>query len=218
MNKIIAGMITVAALAVSAQAKVTFSDDFKRDDTAQGEGLGAKWNTTGGIFLNSGVAKTQASGRQLAIYNGAVALNNSFSLKLNMYAQANGRYAGIVFHYIDSDNYYVLRTKFQDAAASVWQALKVEEGVQFILWEEPVGAGKMPLKSWRTLQLSETEKGAFHLKITNPSGTETYVDSSFYDSSLTGGTAGFIFDGSYVWAGKFELSAEEGAWPPVASM
>ncbi len=205
--KKIAIMWVLSLMAVAAvQADMTFSDDFTRDNTANPDGgLGADWTTTSGIFLNSNVAKTQTSGRQLAIYNGDVTLTNDFSISLDMYAQANDRYVGLVFNYSDADNFYILRTKFNSTGA-VWQALKVEGGTQSLVDSGNIAAGSMTINTWRTLSLSGTTDGVFNFAVTDVSGDNTYASDSFSDTSLNGGTSGFVFDSNFVWADNYELS------------
>ncbi len=215
MKKIIVGVLALVAVAASVQAATNFVDSFTRDNTANPDGgLGSDWNVDSGIFLNSGNAKTQTASDQFAIYNGAVTLTNAFELSLDMYGQAGGRYIGVVFHYLDEDNYYLLRTKFDgDEEDDVWQLLKVEYGSQSVAASGSFPAGSMPVNSeWRSMHLSETESGVYSFSISDPAETTNYVAAAFTNHNLSGGTSGFYFSGSYCWADNFDLTVQDGDW------
>lgn len=201
--------LMVAALAMSlmaTQAQILFTDNFTRSNTASPNGgLGTNWTISGNMFLNANHAQTQTAAESFALYNGAN-LSQSFSMSVDLYSQSTGRYGGLLFNYVDSSNYYVLRVQF-DAIATAWQFNKVVNGVLTTVSSGSIAAGNMPINTWRTLTLnSSATTGQYTFALTDVGATNTYASGTLTDTNLTlGGSAGFYFSSSNAWADNFSL-------------
>jgi hypothetical protein len=210
-------LCALTLLAHSASAALVFTDNFNRANTGSPNGgLGSNYDITGNIFLNSNHALTQTTGTSFALYNG-FDLTQSFTLSLDIYSQSDSRYAGLVFNYVDSNNYYILRASFESAKATAWQFLKVINGSNAeVISSGSVSLGNMPLNTWRTLNLSSTgTAGQYNFSLTDVSGTNIYASSLISDTSLSiSGQAGLYFSTSFAWADNLSITTvpEPGTW------
>lgn len=209
-------LCALTLLAHSASAVLVFTDDFNRANTGSPNGgLGSNYDLTGDIFLNSNHALTQTASASNALYNG-FDLSQSISLSLDIYSQSDSRYAGLIFNYADSSNYYLLRASFNASSSTAWQFIKYVNGVQTVVSSGSISAGNMPLNTWRTLQLASTgTTGQYSFSLTDVSGTNTYASSLLSDNSLAiGGQAGLYFSSSFAWADNLSITTvpEPSTW------
>ncbi|AHF94115.1 hypothetical protein OPIT5_05840 [Opitutaceae bacterium TAV5] len=205
----------VPALVQGETVPKTFTDNFNRDNTpSPGGGLGSDWDITGSIFLNSNVAKTQNTGAHFALYN-SVPLLDSFTIRADFNSQSNGRYGGILFNYVDSNNYSLIRFNFAGATTSTaWQFIERIDGTSSTVSSGTIAAGATQAKTWRALTLNSTDTaGQYTFTITNSTTGDTYVSQTITSASQTiSGQAGFYFDGDYIWADNFAITTNV---PPI---
>ncbi len=207
MKKMIAGVIAVAALAVSVQAEVTFSDDFNRADTASPNGglASSDYVTVGDFCLSDGVAVHDNNSKMVMGLYADGELGTNWTLSVDAAALSSGssvqgnRYIGAVWNYKDSKNYYVFRVQVLEAGAK-WQFLEYNDGAPKTFAAGDVGSALSFDTAYTVSIKSGGSDGTFAFALLDQS-LNALVEGTVSDKSgsatLTGGRAGFYSENTH---------------------
>ncbi len=190
------------------------SDDFHQSDTNTPDGgWGKTWTIDGApVFIQSNTGKKQSDGQTVAINTKASLPSGAFAISADVYAQANDRWIGIVFHYSSPGNFGAWRVKFTENSANeptIWQLIEVRDNQSSILQQGTIQPGAeladpAPLKTWRRLSVTRAADGAYTASL----GDQASGDQPTWTTGLkwTGpdqGLAGVFFSNGFVWVKSF---------------
>lgn len=114
--------------------------------------------------------------------------NTSFTLSANVMGLQAGAYAGVVFNYMDEENYYVIRFRADNAT---YQFLQQTSSGWDVLLNTSLSSGTFAEDAYYTVTVTSTNEGVFEFSI-DETGVGTVVSTTIDDSAsaLTNGYAG----------------------------
>jgi hypothetical protein len=166
-------------------------------------GAGDDW------FINSDALRLRNRSGIGILYNTGLETRSgggtNFILKADAMGLAASTYAGVVFNYVDEDNYYVFRFK---AGFSTYQLLQKTSSGQDVLINTDLSSGTFAEDAYYTVTVASTNAGVFDLTI-EETGVGTVVVSTNVDDSASafiGGYAGLYgsYGGTATHIGKFD--------------
>lgn len=192
------------------------SDDFHQPDTNTPDGgWGREWTIDGSpLFIQGNVGKKQSEGATVAINTKATLPSGAFTVSTDVYAQANDRWIGVVFHYASPGNYGLWRVKFTENSANeptVWQLLEVRDNQSSILQQGTIQPGAeivnpAPLKAWRKLIITRAADGAYTAGLQSQADGQPEWTTDLKWTGQDQGLAGLSFSNGFIWVKSFSAS------------
>jgi hypothetical protein len=193
-------------------AEEQFTDDFQ--DSRPGE-LGENWEVSGKVFLHDNRAVTHFPEESIALVRN-VTLANGFKIEADFFTQVNDSSGGIVFNYVRTGNFDVLRFAFSgDSEPKWWQFLRFVDGESSVIASGSLSAEVAPVNEWRHLKVYSIDgDGAYAFEISDNSGGYVYLNRTFQDpeGKKPSGKGGFYFGAAFVEADNFVLVTGKDAY------